>query len=127
MKLIYEIVYYRDIKENSPIEEFLRDLPDKDRAKVFAHIQMLKEKGFLPFPYTTDIKGAKKLRELRIRFSFMFYRIIYFMFTGKKIIILHGFSKTSKKIPPYEIEIAQKRMNDFLRRENEKGDRQEKN
>ena len=120
MESYYEIVYYRDIKESSPIETFFKELPDKDRSKVFAHIQLLKEKGFLPFPYTSDIKGAKKLRELRIRFSFRFYRIIYFMFTKSRIVLLHGFAKKSKKIPPHEIEVSQKRMEDFLRRKGEK-------
>ncbi len=98
------------------MEEFIKGLPDKDRIKVFAHIQLLKERGFLPFPYTSDIKGAKKLRELRIRFSFRLYRILYFMFTGKKIVLLHGFSKKTKEIPQKEIEIFQRRMEDFLKK-----------
>lgn len=120
MESDYEIIYYRDRRGSSPIKVFLRELPGKDRAKVFAHIQLLKEKGFLPFPYTSDIKGAKKLRELRIRFSFRFYRIIYFMFTKNKIVFLHGFAKKAKKIPPQEIEISQRRLEDFLKRESEK-------
>lgn len=113
----YEIVYYRDEANVCPIEEFLKTLPDKDRAKVFAHIQLLKERGFLPFPYTSDVKDAKKLRELRIRFSYRLYRVLYFMHTGQKIVLLHGFCKKSMKLPQGEIELAEKRMDDFIRRE----------
>lgn len=121
----YSIVYYRDDADVSPISEFLAALPLKERAKVFAHIQLLGERGFLPFPYTSDVKGAKKLRELRIRFSFRVYRVLYFMHTGKKIVLLHGFCKKSMKIPRGEVECAQKRMDDFFRQEEEADERQE--
>jgi phage-related protein len=113
----YEIVYYRDKTKWSPVEEFIKGLPDKDKVKILAHIKLLREKGFLPYPFTSDVRDVKKLRELRIRFSFNFYRIFYFMFTGKKIVLLHGFSKKSNKTPQREIEIAQKRMEDFVRKE----------
>ena len=124
MSSSYEILYYKDKKDHSPVEDFLKELPAKDRIKVFAHIQLLKERGFLPFPYTSDIKDAKKLRELRVRFSFKMYRVIYFMFKGKKIVLLHGFTKTTGKIPPYEIEVSQKRMEDFLKREGSQSDQE---
>ncbi len=121
----YSIIYYRDETEASPVSEFLAALPVKDRAKVFAHIQLLKERGFLPFPYTSDIKDARKIRELRIRLSFRVYRVLYFMHTGQKIVLLHGFCKKSMKIPRGEIECAQKRMDDFIRQEKEADEKEE--
>lgn len=115
--LTYEIVYFRNENGFSPVEKFMDELPDKDRVKVFAHIRLLKEKGFLPFPYTSGIIGASKLRELRIRISLRRYRIIYFMFTGKKIVLLHGFMKKTKEIPKREIETSLRRKEDFLKKE----------
>lgn len=111
----YEIVYYRDARGFSPIERFIDELPTKDKIKVFAHIYLLREKGFLPFPYSSDIRGIRKLRELRIKTSLKHYRILYFMFTGRKIILLHGFLKKSDNIEK-EIRIAGLRMENYLER-----------
>ena len=40
--------------------------------------------------------------------------------------LLHGFAKTTGKIPSYDIEISQKRMEDFLRREDSKDDQEKR-
>jgi len=113
----YSIIYYREADGVSPVEQFLDDLPARDRAKVFASISLLKERGFLPFPYSSDIRGSKKLRELRVRISSNAYRVLYFMYSGKKIVLLHALSKRSKKVPKADIEMAEKRMGEYLRRE----------
>lgn len=113
----YTIVYFREASESSPVEQFLNDLPARDRAKVFASISLLKEKGFLPFPYSSDIRGSKKLRELRIRISSNAYRVLYFLHAGRKIVLLHAFSKRSEKVSKTDIETAERRMKEYLRRE----------
>lgn len=47
---------------------------------------------------------------------------MYFFFTGRQIVFLHGFQKKTPKTPRGEIEIAQRRMNDFIQRqEDEEG------
>lgn len=111
----YEIIYYRDNQGFSPIENFIDELPIKDKIKVFAHIHLLRERGFLPFPYSSDVRGVRKLRELRVKASLKHYRILYFMFAGRKIILLHGFLKKSDKIDK-EIQIARLRIEDYLGR-----------
>ena len=69
---------------------------------------MLKE------PYTKQIKD--KIREIRIKDKRGAIRVLYFTFTGRRFILLHGFAKKSDKTPEKEIEIAEKRMTDFLQR-----------
>lgn len=46
------------------------------------------------------------------------YRIFYFAYTGKFVILLHGFQKKTQKTPKKEIEIAEARMQDFLSKKN---------
>jgi phage-related protein len=65
-------------------------------------------------PYTKQMKG--KLRELRITEKGGSVRIFYFSVNGKKFVLLHGFIKKTAKTPVREIEIAQKRMEDFVER-----------
>ena len=65
-------------------------------------------------PYTRKVRG--KIRELRIRDSEGAVRIFYFTFTGKRIVLSHGFIKKTARTPLRELEIAEKRMNDFIDR-----------
>ena len=42
--------------------------------------------------------------------------MLYFFFTGKKIVFVHGFQKKSQKTPRKEIATAKSRMNDYIKR-----------
>jgi len=44
-------------------------------------------------------------------------RIFYFSYTGKRFVLLHAFLKKTDKTPPAEIDIAEKRMQDFINRQ----------
>ena len=58
-----------------------------------------------------------KLWELREESKTNIYRIIYFFYTGRRIILLHGFQKKTQKTPTKELEIARTRYQDFIHRE----------
>ena len=45
------------------------------------------------------------------------YRIFYFFFTGRKIVLLHAIQKKTERTPRREIELAQRRLDHFVRRE----------
>lgn len=112
----WTVEYYRDSKDKEPVAEFIDALSNETRAKVFRTIKLLKNYGvLLKEPYTRQVRG--KIRELRIRDSAGAVRIFYFTFTGRRIILLHGFVKKTEKTHSSEIEIAEKRMNDFINRQ----------
>ncbi len=111
----WEIEFYRDKSGQEPLAEFLNGLPIKTRVKVVRLIDLLSEHGvLLKEPYTRQIRG--KIRELRIKDSFGHIRVFYFTFTGRRFVLLHGFLKKTDKTPEREIDIAEKRMNDYLER-----------
>ncbi|MBI5894001.1 MAG: type II toxin-antitoxin system RelE/ParE family toxin [Deltaproteobacteria bacterium] len=110
------IDYYKDTQGNEPVKEFLNSLSRTARAKAMRLIEFLTERGvLLKEPYTRQVKG--KIRELRIKDIQGAIRILYFTYTGKRFILLHGFIKKTEKTPEREIEIAEKRMNDFINKE----------
>ncbi len=114
----WTVEYYRDKDGKEPTADFIDSLPREARAKVFRLIKLLKDYGvLLKEPYTKQIRG--KIRELRIKDSQGAVRILYFTYTGKRFILLHGFIKKTDKTPEREIEISEKRMNDFILREGE--------
>ncbi|MBI2174183.1 MAG: type II toxin-antitoxin system RelE/ParE family toxin, partial [Candidatus Omnitrophica bacterium] len=56
-----------------------------------------------------------KIRELRVSFSGLHHRFLYF-FHGKHIIATHGFVKKTAAIPEEELSRAQRFMADFEER-----------
>ncbi len=113
--MVWEIVFYKDKNGREPLMDFLNDLPIKTRAKVVKMIDLLAEYGvLLKEPYTRQIKG--KIRELRIKDNMGHVRVLYFTFTGKRFVLLHGFVKKTDKTHEGEIQLAEKRMKDFMER-----------
>ena len=107
------IDYYKDIKGKEPVKEFLNSLSLPAKAKMMRLIEFLAERGvLLKEPYTKQIRG--KIRELRIKDKQGAVRVLYFTYTGKRFILLHGFIKKTDKTPENDIEIAEKRMNNFI-------------
>jgi phage-related protein len=109
------VEFYRDSKGKEPVAEFLNSLPINTRAKIVRLIDLLSKKGvLLKEPYTKKVKG--KIREIRVKDKEGAIRVLYFSFTGKKLILLHGIIKKTNKTPKGDIEIAEKRMINFLQR-----------
>lgn len=112
----WTVEYYKDLKGNEPVADFIDSLPIDTQAKVFRLIDLLaKYAVLLKEPYARQVKG--KVRELRIKDSQGAIRVLYFTFTGRRIILLHGFIKKTEKTPIRDIELAEKRMNDFINRQ----------
>ena len=42
---------------------------------------------------------------------------VYFAFANRRLVLLHGFVKKTRKTPKHEIDIAERRLNDFINRE----------
>lgn len=113
----WEIVFYVAPDGRCPVEEFIAGLPERVQAR-FAHVlELLQTYGLqVGEPFVKSIHGVRKLAEIRVRVSSDSYRIFFFTYTGRKMILLHGFVKKSQKTPPREIRIAQQRMQDYLNR-----------
>jgi phage-related protein len=93
--------------------EYLKNIEEKHRSKISKYIELLRAKdGYLDEPISKHI--YRKIRELRVDFSNNYYRIFYFAFIGKKIIILHAFLKKTDKTPEREIIIAINRYDNAI-------------
>ena len=115
--MTWKVVFYETEAGESPVWDFIFSLLAKDQAKVVRALDLLEEFGLeLRAPYVRSVTGRRKLWELRVRGAGGAYRILYFAFTGQRMVMLHAFVKKTKKTPRREIAIAEKRMHDFLRR-----------
>jgi phage-related protein len=115
--MAWKVVFYETEAGESPVWDFIFGLPAKDQAKVVRALDLLEELGLeLRAPYVRSVTGRRKLWELRVRGVGGAYRILYFAFTGQRMVMLHAFAKKTRKTPSREIAMAEKRMDDFVRR-----------
>lgn len=66
-------------------------------------------------PLVRHLEG--KLWELREESSTNIYRLLYFFFSGRRIVFVHGFQKKTQKTPRHEIEIALNRIDCFIKKQ----------
>lgn len=112
----WEIEYYVADEGDVPVRAFLHRLDQKTYARFQWSLGQLRTRNVhVREPLVRHLEG--KLWELREESQTNIYRIIYFFFSGRRIVLLHGFQKKTEKTPRREIETALQRMNHFVRRE----------
>jgi len=113
--MVWKIEFYKTSMGNSPLQEFLDNLPGDVKEDMAAVLTLLKERGTdLLLPHAKPVD--KKIWELRINSKNMIHRILYFAHKNRTMVLLHGFTKKTQKLPHKEIELVYKRMGDYLRR-----------
>ena len=117
LNMQWAIEYYVTTEDKSPVKEFIASLSPESKAKYIFIADLLEEYGIgVKEPYVKPMEGRRKLFEIRIKDRANIHRILYFAFTGRKFVLLHGFTKKTGKTPGREIEIAVRRMEDYLSR-----------
>ena len=115
---MYEIEIYEDRNGKSEIEEYIKNLQnknDKDSKikfnKIVANMRLLKKHGLsLGTPYIKHLDSdIWKLRPLRDRILFAYW-------DNNKFILLSCFMKKTQKTPQREIEKAKKLLEDYKER-----------
>ncbi|MHB8772428.1 MAG: type II toxin-antitoxin system RelE/ParE family toxin [Syntrophales bacterium] len=71
-------------------------------------------------PYADSVTG--KIRELRIHHSSNQYRVLYFFHVRDQIVVVHAFFKKTQQVRRKDIDLAEKRMEDWMRRFPEGGE-----
>jgi phage-related protein len=112
--------FYLETDGSSLLEEFLNRLDIKTRARFRWSIEQLRLRNVRARePLVRHLEDD--LWELREESQTNIYRIIYFFFTGRRIVYLHGFQKKTQRTPHGELEIARLRHREFLIRQGREG------
>ncbi|HKV02995.1 MAG TPA: type II toxin-antitoxin system RelE/ParE family toxin [Ktedonobacteraceae bacterium] len=110
------VVFYVDENGCSYVREFLQGLDIKTQARFAWSIEQLRIRNVrAQEPLVRHLEG--KLWELREESSTNIYRLLYFFFSGRRIVFVHGFQKKTQKTPRREIEIALQRLDSFVKRQ----------
>ncbi|MBI2596719.1 type II toxin-antitoxin system RelE/ParE family toxin [Candidatus Daviesbacteria bacterium] len=110
-----KVIYYTNIAEKSPVDEFLDSLTGQQQRKISRVISFIEIYGL-----TTAIPHIKKLTgtplwEIRI-LGRDNIRIFYATLISDSILLLHGFIKKSQSTPDKEINTALNRLNEWINR-----------
>jgi phage-related protein len=111
----WAIESYVDDRGASPVEAFFDSLDTKTRARFrWSLVQLQAQNIRAREPLARHVQDD--LWELRERSDTNIYRVIYFFFRNRRIVLLHGFQKKTQRTPRREIEMARKRQARFLDR-----------
>ena len=102
--MLKSIYFFIDERGHNPVQEFIENLPSKDRAKIIAYLDELKKQGHhLRRPMAGYL--GEGIYELRPRDN----RIFYFFFLRENVVFLHAIRKKTDKIPEGDLELCIKR------------------
>lgn len=111
----YTVEYYEKEDGTKPAEEFILAQDVKMKAKIFAMLEFLENKGpELREPYSKPLEDG--ILEIRAKHGSDITRVLYFFVVGKKAILTHGFVKKTPKTPSAEITRAKRYRADYQRR-----------
>jgi phage-related protein len=117
----WKVEFYQFPNGNSPALDWYLDQEAPIKAKFARIFELLQEHGIsVGKPYVAPLED--KLYEIRVEYDTNIYRTIYFAYTGRRFILLHGFQKKTQKTPKKELDLAKDRMKMFLTEEKQKKD-----
>jgi|LWDU01.1.fsa_nt_gi phage-related protein len=110
------IKFYKKQNKRSPVEEFLDSLNAKQAKKVTWVLQLIEELDKIHRQYFKKLVNTDDIWEVRVRIGNDAIRLLGFIEKGTFIILTNGFMKKSQKTPKVEIQLAEKRKKDFIKR-----------
>jgi phage-related protein len=117
----WSVEFYADADGDSPVLDWYESLDEKTKAKLIWIFQLLETNGIeLGMPYIKPL--GDKLYEIRADVNRNAFRVVYFLYTGRRFILLHGFQKKTQKTPTKELARARTYLEDFLDRNTESTD-----
>ncbi len=125
MSGLWEVVYYEEEDGTQPVKEFLQDfsLTSGELNQFEVRLTYLKLKGLSLLRERSDIldkiKTEDNLYELRIDNTPNNPRIFLCALTGKRLVLLHAFKKKTRKTPKSEIDIAARRRDLVIAKQEE--------
>jgi phage-related protein len=117
----WSVEFYADADGDSPVLDWYESLDEKTKAKLIWIFQLLETNGIeLGMPYIKPL--GDKLYEIRADVNRNTFRVVYFLYTGRRFVLLHGFQKKTQKTPSKELARAKTYLEDFLDRNIESTD-----
>jgi phage-related protein len=102
-----EILFFRTEHGNEPVREWLLSMARDERKAIGDDILKVQYCWPIGKPLVGSLGNG--LWEVRSRLGDRIARVL-FCIQGRTMVLLHGFVKKTQKTPPYELDLAMKRM-----------------
>lgn len=102
--------FYRSVRGNEPVREWLKSLPAEVRKEVGSDIQQVQWRWPVGKPLVDGLGGG--LFEVRTSLDGEIYRVL-FCLDGSTMILLHGFQKKSQRTPKPDLDLGRKRKSEL--------------
>lgn len=112
---MFSVRFYRTISEECPVETYLDSLPGKQAQKVVWVLRLVEQLDPVPTQYLKKLVDSEGLWEVRAQQGGDAFRLLGFS-DGQELVLVSGFTKKTEKTPKREIEVAEARRKDYLRR-----------
>lgn len=122
-----EIYFYEEENGQSSVFDFFEKLRDKAASNkqartlldnFYRRLDSLRINGATEgLPHFDTIKNSKyPLKEIRMKHTVGYYRILFCPWNGNSYVLLHLILKKTDKTPPRDIKRAERLMDDWLKR-----------
>jgi phage-related protein len=106
------VIFYREEDGSTPMLDWLDRLPQRARVQCIGKVELLKDLGHeLRRPHADYVRDG--IHELRAKSQGVNYRMLYFFFGRRAVVLSHGIAKQQAAVPPIEIERAKRRKQAF--------------
>ena len=110
------IEFYQTSAGTTPVEDFLDSLSDQHAKKVAWVLRLVERLDRVPEQYLKKLVGTDQLWEIRVQAGGRNFRLLGF-FDGPVLLILtSGFVKKQQKTHRQELELAQRRREEYIQR-----------
>ena len=107
------VVFYRTPTGGGVVQDCLRGLPDADRHIIGLDLMRVQFRWPVGMPLCRSLGDG--LWEVRSTLDGNRIARLLFCFVEGRLLALHGFIKKTQKTPDTELNIARKRMREFLK------------
>jgi phage-related protein len=128
---LWKVVFFRDERGDEPVKEFFpgAGLTDAEKKQFAVRIEYVSLRGLQMLVERADIldkvEAEQGLYELRLANTPNNPRVLLCSAKGRLIVLLHAFKKKGRRLPAREIDVARRRRDAWLSREDMTGERVE--
>ena len=114
--MVREVIFYRTLSGDCPVEEFLDSLSAKQAQKVTWVLRIVETLPLIPKQYFKKLEGTDDIWEVRIDQGGNTFRLLGFFDKGNLVVLTNGFPKKTQRTPENEIDIAHQRKREYVSR-----------
>lgn len=107
--------FYKSSTGKEPVRDWLKSLSKEDKKIIGDDIKTVEIGWPVGMSICRSIRSHKGLREVRSSLTDGRISRILFCIVENRMILLHGFFKTTQKTPPKELKLAVKRQQEVNR------------